>query len=66
MYKLLCDKCGREIKQGIRPIGEKIHPDFYNVEVLTYTGEGIRRDCKSYILCESCYSKIGEFLEVSE
>ena len=63
MNKFWCDKCGDEIKYGIRFDDDEVYPKFCRIEVRGYTGEGIAFPMENYDLCNSCYSKLIKFLE---
>lgn len=63
MNKRLCDKCGNEIKCGIRLDSNEVYPNFFKIEVHEYTGEGRGFTQENYDLCNSCYSKFVKFLK---
>ena len=62
MNKLLCDRCGKEIKHGMKLDGNELYSNFCSIEVNGYTGEGRAYATEKYDLCSSCYYKLMEFL----
>lgn len=62
MEQMLCDKCKKEIKYGIRLDGGEPYPYYYEVEVKEFNGEGALRSDKKYHLCEKCHNEFEKFL----
>lgn len=65
MNKKICDKCGCEIHCGIRTDSNDVFPNYFQLDICGFSGEGrlMNNASKKAHLCESCYSKLETFLD---